>query len=64
MPESLFNKVAGLRPATLFKKSLWRRSFPLNLVKFLRTPFLTEHFQWLLRIYNKRNRTINMTAIN
>ena len=33
-----FNKVAGLR----------RRCFPVNFVKFLRTPFLTEHLQWLL----------------
>ena len=34
-----FNKVAGLRPATLLKKSLWHRCFPVNFVKFLRTPF-------------------------
>ena len=41
-----FNKVAGLRPATLLKKRLWHRSFPVNLVKFLRTPI--EHLWWLL----------------
>ena len=35
-----FNKVAGLEPATLFKKRLWHRCFPVNFVKFLRTPFL------------------------
>ena len=35
-----FNKDAGLRPATLLKKRLWHRSFPVNFVKFLRTPFL------------------------
>ena len=35
----LFNKVAGLRPATLLKKRLWRRNFPVNFVKFSRTPF-------------------------
>ena len=35
-----FNKVAGLRPATLLKKRLWYRCFPVNFVKFLRTPFL------------------------
>ena len=35
----LFNKVAGLRPATLLKKWLWHRCFPVNFVKFLRTPF-------------------------
>ena len=40
-----FNKVAGLRPATLLKKRLWRRCFPVNFVKFLRTPFLTEHLR-------------------
>ena len=31
-----FNKVAGLR------------CFPVNFVKLLRTPFLTEHLWWLL----------------
>ena len=35
-----FNKVAGLRRATLLKKRLWHRCFPVNFVKFLRTPFL------------------------
>ena len=35
-----FNKVAGLRPATLLKKRLWHRCFPANFVKFLRTPLL------------------------
>ena len=33
-----FNKVAGFRP----------QGFPVNFVKFLRTPFLTEHVRWLL----------------
>ena len=33
-----FNKVTGLRPATLLKERLWHRSFPVNFVKFLRTP--------------------------
>ena len=35
-----FNKVAGLRPATLLKRRLWHRCFPKNYVKFLRKPFL------------------------
>ena len=35
-----FNKVAGLRHATLLKKRLWHRCFPVNFVKFLRRPFL------------------------
>ena len=43
-----FNKVAGLRPATLLKKRLWHRCFPVNFEKFLRTPLFTEHFRWLL----------------
>ena len=43
-----FNKVAGLRPATLLKKRLWHRCFPANFTKFLRTSFLTEHLRWLL----------------
>ena len=34
-----FNKIAGLTPATLLKKRLWHRCFPVNFVKFLRTPF-------------------------
>ena len=35
-----FNKVTGLRAASLFKKRLWHRCFSVNFVKFLRTPFL------------------------
>ena len=47
--QSLFsNKVAGLRPATLFKKRLWRRCFPVNFAKFLRAPFIVKHLRWLL----------------
>ena len=43
-----FNKDAGLSPATLLKKRLWHSCFPVNFVKFLRTPFFTEHLRWLL----------------
>ena len=43
-----FNKVASLRPATLLKKSLWHKCFPVNFAKFLRTSFVTEHLRWLL----------------
>ena len=38
----------NVSPATLLKKRLWHRCFPVNFAKFLRTPFLTEHLQWLL----------------
>ena len=33
-----FNKVAGLRPATLLKKRPWHRCFPMNFAKFYKTP--------------------------
>ena len=42
-----FNKVAGLRPATLLKTRLWHRCFPVNFAKFLKTSLLTEHLRWL-----------------
>ena len=32
----------SLRPATLSKKRLWRRYFPVNFAKFLRTPYSAE----------------------
>ena len=32
-----FSKVAGFKPATLFKKRLWHRCFPVNFAKVLRT---------------------------
>ena len=34
--------------ATLLKKRLWHRCFPVDFAKFLRTLFLIEHLQWLL----------------
>ena len=33
----LFNKVAALRSATLLKKRLWHKCFPLNFARFLWT---------------------------
>ena len=47
---SFFNKVASPRPATLLKKRLWHRCFPVNFAKFLRTPFLQStsgHCFWI-----------------
>ena len=43
--QSLFNKVAGL-----FKIRLWRRCFPVNFGKFLKTPSFIEHLWWLLML--------------
>ena len=34
-----FNKVTGLRPATLLKRNLWHRYFPVNFAKFLKAYF-------------------------
>ena len=57
--ESLF--VAGLRAGlrvqgsscrsqgcNFLKKRLQHRCFPVNIAKYLRTPFFTEHLRWLL----------------
>ena len=45
-----FNEATDLRPATLLKKRLWHKRFRVDFAKFLRTPFFTEHLQWLLLI--------------
>ena len=44
----VFCKKGILRPATLLKKRLWHRCFPVNFAKFLRTHFVTENLRWLL----------------
>ena len=44
----------GLEPATLLKKRLWHRCFPVNFVKFLRTPFLKSTSGRLLLYYAKK----------
>ena len=48
MPESFFDKVAGLPPTLLKKGKLWHRCFPLYFVKFLRTPILQNTTRQLL----------------
>ena len=60
VPESLFFiklQASDLRPATVLKKRLWRRCFPVNFKKFLRTPFsqntsgrLLLKMTWLMEI--------------
>ena len=37
-----FNEIAGLRLATLLKKRLWHRCFPVDFTKFILTTFYTE----------------------
>ena len=48
-------KIKIVRPATLLKKRLWNRCFPVNFAKFLRTPFyrtpLVDCF-WLFHFSN------------
>ena len=39
-----FNKVAGLRPATLLKRRLWHRFFPVNLQDFFAALFLQNTY--------------------
>ena len=38
-----FNKVVGLRPATLLKNRPWHRCFPVNFVKFLGATIFRTH---------------------
>ena len=46
------NKVAGLRLATLWKRRLWHRCFPVNFVKFSRTPVWKNSSGWLRLSYH------------
>ena len=48
----LFNKVTGLRAATLLKKRLWHRCFPVNIAKSLRTPFSQNTSGRLLLLFS------------
>ena len=47
-----FNKVTGLSPTTLLKNRPWHSYFPVNFVKFLRTPFL-QNTSWRLLLKKK-----------
>ena len=59
-----FNNVAGPRNATLLKKRLWHRCFPVNFAKFLRTRFLTEYLRRLLLNLNFSKKLTKNCAIN
>ena len=43
-----FNKYAGLKASNIIKKRLQHNFFSVKFAKFLRTPFFTQHAQWLL----------------
>ena len=59
-----FNKVAGLRSATLLKKTLWQRCFPVNVPKILRTPFLQSTSRRLLLFLTKIKLKIVFSSAN
>ena len=60
-----FDKVAGLRTATLFKERLWHKCFPVNFVKFLRTSIFIEHLWWLfLLLINQHRRPVLKPVCN
>ena len=60
-----FNKVADLRLAILLEKRRRYRYFPVDFAKFLRTPFSTEHLQWLLlKIISYHTKEILYVNIN
>ena len=58
VPESVFNKTACLRPATLLKKRLCHRCFPVNFAKFSRTSFLQKTSGGCFCPLNNRNPTV------
>ena len=54
----------GLLPATLLKKRLWHRCFPVNFAKFLRTHFLQKTFRLLKFISQFVKMYITIVGIN
>ena len=50
--ESLFNKVVSPQACDFNKKRLHHRCFPVNIAKFLGTPFFAEHLRRLLQEIN------------
>ena len=55
----LFNKVEGLRPATLSQKRLSNRCFPVNFSKFLRTPCKTSIYIIRMEIQANFSEAVN-----
>ena len=55
---TLNNKMAS-KACNFIKKRLWHRCFPVSFVRFLRTPFLTEHLWFLFHpVSLNKNRKI------
>ena len=57
--ESPFNKVTWLKGCNFIKKRLQHRCFLVNITKFLRTQFLTEHIQWLLILREEKLKKVS-----
>ena len=58
-----FNKVTGLRLATLLKKKLWLRCFLVIFAKFLRTTFLQKTSGRKLLNYDKYRTSVLFNSI-
>ena len=52
MLESIFSKAAALKVCNSIKKKLQHNYLAVKLAKFLKTPFFTEEFRWLLLTFN------------
>ena len=51
--------------ATLLKRRLWNRCFPVNFPKFLRTPFCTEHLLYRTPLYDfSRGLLLKLQTLN
>ena len=50
--DSISNKAAGLKVCNSIKKRLQHSCLPVKLAKFVKTPFFTEEFRWLLLTIN------------
>ena len=65
-----FCNAVGLKVWNSIKKRLQQRCLPVKLAKFLKTPFLTEEFQWLLLTFNScfqrssERKPLRLPAIN
>ena len=55
--ESLFNKAAGLTPATLLKR-VSNKVFSCEICKYFRNTFFIEHLWWLLLLDDKKQYSI------
>ena len=64
--QSLFFNIveaSGLRLATLLNKRIWRRCFPVNFVKFLRTPLDDCRIEKKIAFFSGSNKIPQKNAI-